>query len=258
MRLTMHESNNDQYFVAQFNTELKRWDVIAFARTADESSHIMDWESRFSGWDGEFISSKWNIERYHVDQSIIDAREQQRYDNRYPQLPKINVTIEHVHRSIEDVMGEDDESYDDAELCAAIATFASDPIFNPITVGMAAIDLVRGFDRHKTPIGKLFSEIVEWQRETFPNASTIGAARHLLEEAHELVAAVESDEFGLAEEEAADVLLLLLSVCDKIGANLLEAARTKLDKNRQRTWHATPDGYFKHDTENDHDHADQD
>ena len=39
-----------------------------------------------------------------------------------------------------------------------------------------------------------------------------------------------------SDEEAADVLWLLLSVCNSLGINLEQALRGKEEKNKQRVW----------------------
>lgn len=99
------------------------------------------------------------------------------------------------------------------------------------------------------------ADVQQWQRETFPGGSAIGAVNHLLEEAGELADELErhretgdDNALGLAEEEAADVLLLLIAVAGLVGFDLLAAARTKMVKNRQRIWESTPNrrGYRKH------------
>jgi NTP pyrophosphatase (non-canonical NTP hydrolase) len=98
-------------------------------------------------------------------------------------------------------------------------------------------------------------DVQQWQRETFPGGSALGAANHLLEEALELVADLErygetGDEnaLGQAGEEAADVLLLLIAVAGLVGFDLMDEAHRKMEKNRARTWETVPNerGYRKH------------
>lgn len=106
-------------------------------------------------------------------------------------------------------------------------------------------------------------EVQQWQRETFPGGSGLGAARHLLEEAGELVEALEPVKEGTItaalerdremRKEAADCLLLLIAVAGLEGFDLLEAAREKMKINRARTWETSSGekGYRKHIEPND-------
>lgn len=99
------------------------------------------------------------------------------------------------------------------------------------------------------------ADVQQWQRETFPGGTAVGAANHLLEEAGELADELErfneTDDYnalGMAEEEAADVFLLLIAVSGLVGFDLMDAAKTKMAKNRARVWETAPNdrGYRKH------------
>jgi NTP pyrophosphatase (non-canonical NTP hydrolase) len=102
----------------------------------------------------------------------------------------------------------------------------------------------------------LFISINNWQRETFPTATALSKAKHLAEEALELVKAIEENEPLTEEgrlqirEEMADVFILLLGVTGSLGLNyrsLLRSVRTKMSKNRRRVWHKPDaDGVQRH------------
>lgn len=90
-------------------------------------------------------------------------------------------------------------------------------------------------------LDSLAAEIREWQDATFPTATAASAAKHLLSEAHELVAQPTDP------EEMADIFLLVIAVANKAGVNLAEAAAAKLAKNKARKWgKPNADGYVEH------------
>lgn len=96
---------------------------------------------------------------------------------------------------------------------------------------------------------KFAADVQEWQRETFPGGTSVGAVEHLVEEAGELADAIKhgpSDE--AVREEAADVLLLLIAVVGLEGFDLMAAAQEKMAINRARAWETVPNerGYRKH------------
>jgi len=83
-------------------------------------------------------------------------------------------------------------------------------------------------------------EVLAWQRVTFPNSTAATVLSHLKEEAEEL-----GDTPGA--EEAADVLMLLIALADKMGFDLLAAAQDKLEINKHREWTTTAaEGHTKH------------
>jgi NTP pyrophosphatase (non-canonical NTP hydrolase) len=109
-----------------------------------------------------------------------------------------------------------------------------------------------------------FQRIVgEWQTRTFPNADNISVARHLEEEAAEVVDAAvmyaidlstgyapEETTTAMIQEEAADCLLLLMTLANRNGFSLFDAAQEKFAINQQRTWNVVADGgYTKHGEE---------
>jgi len=90
-------------------------------------------------------------------------------------------------------------------------------------------------------LDSLAAEIREWQNVTFPQATPASASKHLLKEAHELVAAPTDP------EEMADILLLIIGVANKAGVDLVEAAAAKLAKNKARKWGpVNAEGFVEH------------
>ncbi len=83
-----------------------------------------------------------------------------------------------------------------------------------------------------------------WVAESFPGATAASIIAHLREEVGELHDAPES----LRAEEAADCLLLLLTLAHHERFSLMEAAEAKHRINLTRTWERTAGdkGYRKH------------
>jgi NTP pyrophosphatase (non-canonical NTP hydrolase) len=95
------------------------------------------------------------------------------------------------------------------------------------------------------------AEIGAWGDKTFPNSTIGSVCSHLAEEVGEFLDAYLHGDDG-QEEEAADVLLLLLHYAHKTGVSLYDVAERKMEVNRARTWKTEPEpgGHFKHvDTE---------
>lgn len=74
----------------------------------------------------------------------------------------------------------------------------------------------------------------EWAEATFPHSTPESIVAHLRREVEELATAVAERE-GIIWE-ASDCALLLLHLAHKRGFSLDEAARSKLETNRLRTW----------------------
>jgi hypothetical protein len=81
---------------------------------------------------------------------------------------------------------------------------------------------------------ELQAEVNKWQRETFPHGTGRSILKHFIKEAKELV----EDQ---SPEEAADVVILVMGWCDKMGLCLQEEIERKLAINRERIW-GEPDG----------------
>jgi hypothetical protein len=87
----------------------------------------------------------------------------------------------------------------------------------------------------------LFEEIQVWQRETFPRATALSAANHLVREAKELL----EDPSELSE--LADVIILAVGVADQLGIDIEEVVRIKLEINKERVWgEPDEDGVVEH------------
>jgi NTP pyrophosphatase (non-canonical NTP hydrolase) len=97
------------------------------------------------------------------------------------------------------------------------------------------------------PTLKDFQEyVVEMSKERgFAKSTPLHTLVHLMEESGELAKAVrkaehlrvdeKSESFAVAEE-AADVLIFLLKLCNQYGIDLEQAFRDKEEINKKRTW----------------------
>ena len=89
--------------------------------------------------------------------------------------------------------------------------------------------------------------IAEWQQANFPAATKEGIIRHLSEEFEEfLFAASNPTSIIDAEEEAADILILLYAWSTANNIDLQSAVNEKMRINRSRTWIIQPDGTGRH------------
>lgn len=89
------------------------------------------------------------------------------------------------------------------------------------------------------------AEYLVWANDTFPDGTAWSAAAHLEREAFELNETVKK--IIPNPEEAADVLMLLLFVCDKQDWNLLAEARKKFEINKVREWgQPNAEGFVEH------------
>jgi NTP pyrophosphatase (non-canonical NTP hydrolase) len=80
-------------------------------------------------------------------------------------------------------------------------------------------------------------EIGEWSAKTFPKSTLPSTLTHLTHEVEELWQAELKDQpKAYVEEEAADVLILLIQFCNRAGIDLDSALRAKHAKNLQRRW----------------------
>lgn len=89
-----------------------------------------------------------------------------------------------------------------------------------------------------------FDTINQWQRETFPTATSGGVYHHIREEWRELSVATTNTE---RIEEAVDLIILLSCYIDKLsgdGAQLHVDA--KMRRNRARQWKIQDDGTGRH------------
>ncbi|MCA0269690.1 MAG: DUF550 domain-containing protein [Bacteroidetes bacterium] len=84
-----------------------------------------------------------------------------------------------------------------------------------------------------------------WQRETFPEATPLSAAKHLLAEVGELIVDLESGRD--ASFELADCLHLVIAVAERADVHLADVTRTKFMLNQGRTWGEPNDeGFTEH------------
>lgn len=98
--------------------------------------------------------------------------------------------------------------------------------------------------RSRESLRALQVRVCTWADRTFPRSTPKTILKHLKEEVRELCKAR-----GIAkmEEEAADVVLLLLHFCHKRAFCLEDAARRKFAVNQRRIWgKPAADGSVRH------------
>jgi len=100
--------------------------------------------------------------------------------------------------------------------------------------------------------------IGNWQQRTFGESGrALATAKHLREEADELIQSIKSSEcgrisgdFNRISNEIADVFILLAGVAHRVGVDIEDAVEAKMSENMRRTWKA-PDaeGIIRHQEE---------
>jgi len=101
---------------------------------------------------------------------------------------------------------------------------------------------------------QLFNEVTEWQKKTFPQATTISKLHHLKQEVEELFKAIEyldpEDPEDHVKPEFADCFLLLFGAAKAYGMTYEEITKCIEDKfeiNKLRKWgEADKDGVVNH------------
>lgn len=83
------------------------------------------------------------------------------------------------------------------------------------------------------------ADIQAWLREVYPDRNLDQVIKKLHEEIDEL------KERPLDGWEVADVMILLLDLCDMAGFDIAKLVKHKMDTNRKRQWQ-TVDGILKH------------
>lgn len=96
-------------------------------------------------------------------------------------------------------------------------------------------------------LSQLFRDVSTWQRSTFGDGSPTGSARHMGEEAQEVLLLLEqrSCDPGALAEELADVFFMWVQTAERSGIGLdgiIRAIIAKLAKNCARRWHAPDAG----------------
>lgn len=128
------------------------------------------------------------------------------------------------------------------------------------------VDIQRSLIDSETQLDILQSVVGKWAEETFKECSTGSILAHLGDEIESLKSANNTlqmvlhlnsrddipdnpigDRSGVSGE-AADVLMLLLHYCHKVGIDLGKEVIKKFDVNRSRKWskHKNGKGYFSH------------
>lgn len=112
-----------------------------------------------------------------------------------------------------------------------------------------------------TSLDAVVAQVMAWQAATFPAATLLGAAKHMLKEAKEVLAEVEHRAVAdgpRLQTELGDVICLAVhAYALSGGADLARTIRQKLAINERRTWPGPDEtGSYEHDRSNEHDHGD--
>ena len=95
--------------------------------------------------------------------------------------------------------------------------------------------------------GRMQAAVVEWQNETFPDATAESCAKHLLSEAHEVLAAVNGGKTEEVAAELGDVVLLAIAVANQYGIELEFATAQKFSTAKLRRYQFDPNlGFAVH------------
>lgn len=89
--------------------------------------------------------------------------------------------------------------------------------------------------------------IWDWSRDTFGPTSTMEKAVRANKEMSELLTAVSNklDDVKIAEE-AADITIFMMQICEQLGYNLDSLVQDKMNINERRKWEKKDDGSFQH------------
>lgn len=96
--------------------------------------------------------------------------------------------------------------------------------------------------------------ISKWQRDTFPKVTPKAALGKFEKEVNEFADLLLSGDIPRHEDlcdEAADVFIVLVQVCDALGVDLKEAVDRKMQINFKRDWVIAEDGTGQHVKGND-------
>jgi len=91
--------------------------------------------------------------------------------------------------------------------------------------------------------------VSQWAERTFgPTSSNARVAARANEEMAELLRTLTTDDgaTGKAIEEAADVVIILFRLADRMGYDLLGEVRSKMQVNAQRVWQRDGSGHGYH------------
>lgn len=96
---------------------------------------------------------------------------------------------------------------------------------------------------------KLFTEIIEWQKVTFPSSTPLSKLKHLQKEIIEVEEDIQSGNDNIIFEMA-DMCFLMFGIIDQLGFtydDLVHIVAEKLRINKTRTWQAPDkDGVVLH------------
>jgi NTP pyrophosphatase (non-canonical NTP hydrolase) len=104
------------------------------------------------------------------------------------------------------------------------------------------------FGLHRfSPWERLRKQVAAWSDRTFTQRNVTAKARHLLEEASELLHAVEHDNPYSIGEELADILMLAIHIAHCKQIDLYQALREKFEVVQIREWLAPDEnGVIRH------------
>jgi len=94
-------------------------------------------------------------------------------------------------------------------------------------------------------LDRLTDEIVAHGLKAFPEATATSHTIKCVQEACEMLRALDEGDEAFAEE-CADVFVTLVNACELAGVHLEAALEAKLEKLKARTWEKQADGTYQH------------
>jgi len=99
-------------------------------------------------------------------------------------------------------------------------------------------------------VSDLQALVVDWAKRAFPDRNLHTVIHKLLvEEWCELAVSLSRGRYNQIEDELADVMILLLDLCDMLGVDMGAAIRKKMRINEVRTWIVDSHGMSRHSDE---------
>jgi predicted house-cleaning noncanonical NTP pyrophosphatase (MazG superfamily) len=95
-------------------------------------------------------------------------------------------------------------------------------------------------DKVPYDVRDITAQIKQWCDEVYPTRTRDHMLAKLQEEFKELA------ERPLDAWEMADVMIIMLDLCDHLGFDIAKIVHHKMDINRKRSWNITKEGILKH------------
>jgi NTP pyrophosphatase (non-canonical NTP hydrolase) len=90
-------------------------------------------------------------------------------------------------------------------------------------------------------------QICKWADETFGKSTNLNVALRARKELNELILKLEEDDnHPGAPEEVADVVIVIVRVCENMGADYMDEVHKKMEINCKRMWTLDGNGNGQH------------